>query len=309
MMKGNTQFLIMIVEDDQGILENLKLLLGFNNFSVITAGNGREAIDKLKKMHESLTFHDLILSDIVMPKIDGYTFFKIISNFSPWNRIPFIFLSALSYPDDIRLAKSLGVDDYITKPFKEEDLLTAINSKLNNSKNNREFTIEIGGNSLKGLDLIKYFKNKASILFHLSFTEEEFKIENLYPYSKEATEIVHLFNTEVLNKHFRLSLVNPHSPTLLFTNIQNTEIQSIILFDKFDDAKSKQHMLGFISKNLSYFDLLNIKKTFQSITNYIHLEHQWNIEHFWKIMNNSLNIKSEGLEKSIMDNYLNLKPI
>ena len=49
MMKGNTQFLIMIVEDDQGILENLKLLLGFNNFSVITAGNGREAIDKLKK--------------------------------------------------------------------------------------------------------------------------------------------------------------------------------------------------------------------------------------------------------------------
>ena len=250
MIKNNEKPLILVVEDDSGILENLKLLLNFNNFSVLTAENGREALDKLSKMQESLTFPDLILSDIVMPKIDGYTFFKIISNFSPWNKIPFIFLSALSYPEDIQLAKSLGVEDYITKPFKEEVLIASIKSKLDDSKKNMEFTNKTVENSFNDLDLIRIFQKIQAILFHVSLTKKNhFKIINIYPNSKETYKLVHLFSEKIINK-FGSAIEISKSENFLFTNFLSSNIQATILFDKFNTINKEQNILGFLSTNL-----------------------------------------------------------
>jgi DNA-binding response OmpR family regulator len=80
---------------------------------------------------------DLILADIMMPLMDGFTFYeRVVSN--PYlNHIPFIFLTAKSSGDDIRQGKELGVDDYLTKPFAPEDLLASIRGKLKRVKQRR----------------------------------------------------------------------------------------------------------------------------------------------------------------------------
>ena len=68
----------------------------------------------------------------MMPEMDGYEFYQVLANDPLWKEIPLLFLSALATPDDIRFAHILGVNDYITKPFKEEDLLAMIERKLKN---------------------------------------------------------------------------------------------------------------------------------------------------------------------------------
>ena len=106
--------LILVVEDNRDLLFSLNLILESNNYKSITSRNGKEALVILNELDQ---VPDIIISDIMMPEMDGYEFFKEISNSSRWNRIPFIFLSARSTPQDIRFGKLLGVDDYITKPF------------------------------------------------------------------------------------------------------------------------------------------------------------------------------------------------
>jgi DNA-binding response OmpR family regulator len=125
--------LVLVVDDNKDILFNLQLLLESNDYRVETAETGEDALKILSDLN---TPPDIIISDIMMPKMDGYNFFETVSDNIKWNRIPFIFISALSTPEDIRIGKKLGVDDYLTKPFKEEDLLATISGKVNRKHKN-----------------------------------------------------------------------------------------------------------------------------------------------------------------------------
>jgi len=122
---------IFVVEDNPDVLFNIQITLEANNFKVITAINGKKAI---KTLLERKKAPDLIITDIMMPEMDGYEFYQVISNDPKWKNIPLLFLSALATPDDIRFARILGVGDYITKPFKEEVLLEMIEKKLNEAQ-------------------------------------------------------------------------------------------------------------------------------------------------------------------------------
>ncbi|NIS81816.1 MAG: response regulator [Anaerolineales bacterium] len=117
--------MILVVEDNLTLLEGLKDLLEIAGYRVTTAENGREALKLLNEMTP-----DLIISDIMMPRIDGYEFQAKVRQRSELLGVPFIFLTARGGKADIRLGKELGADDYITKPFDEEDLLVAVRSKL-----------------------------------------------------------------------------------------------------------------------------------------------------------------------------------
>ena len=101
------------------------MTLEFNQCDVITAENGKEG---LKVLSEQIESPDLIISDILMPELNGYDFFNEISNNPALCHIPFIFLSVLDSSDDIRLGKILGADDYITKPINESDFSAIIAS-------------------------------------------------------------------------------------------------------------------------------------------------------------------------------------
>jgi two-component system sensor histidine kinase/response regulator len=125
--------LIMIVEDDFALLEGIRELLELTDYQVIPAANGVEALELLER-HKP----DLIVSDIMMPEMDGYEFHSKVRERVDLLTIPFIFLTARGEKVDIRRGKSMGADDYITKPFDDEDLLVAIQAKLTRWQSLRE---------------------------------------------------------------------------------------------------------------------------------------------------------------------------
>jgi len=116
---------LLLIEDDVTVRENTAELLELSNYDVITASNGRHGIEKAKQTHP-----DIIVCDIMMPEIDGYGVLDALSKDPNTRNIPFIFLSAKTEHKDIRKGMDLGADDYLTKPFEEEELLSAIESRL-----------------------------------------------------------------------------------------------------------------------------------------------------------------------------------
>ncbi|MCC6187779.1 MAG: HAMP domain-containing histidine kinase [Anaerolineales bacterium] len=117
---------ILVVEDDMALLEGLRDILELSGYVVHTARNGLEALAQL-----DAHVPDLIVSDINMPRMDGYQFYDQVRAHPVWVRLPFIFLTAKGEKADVRRGKLLGADDYITKPFDEADLLVAVQAKLN----------------------------------------------------------------------------------------------------------------------------------------------------------------------------------
>lgn len=116
---------ILIIEDDDDVRNNIVTLLEEENYNVASASGGKAGIELAKK-----EIPDLIISDILMPGIDGYQVLEVLSKNKILRTIPFIFLTAKVERDDIRKGMQLGADDYLFKPFKSEELLSAITSRL-----------------------------------------------------------------------------------------------------------------------------------------------------------------------------------
>ncbi len=117
---------LLIIEDELCVRQNLIALFEENNYSVDSAENGfLGAILALQNEP------DLIICDITMPDMDGFEVFQALRNSSNTASIPFIFLSALNDPASIRKGMNLGADDYITKPYSSEDLLRAVEVRVN----------------------------------------------------------------------------------------------------------------------------------------------------------------------------------
>lgn len=116
---------ILIMEDDAGVRLPIEDLLEAHGYKVLSAENGREGIELAKKHRP-----DLIISDIMMPEVDGYAAFEAIQNDPITAVIPYIFLTAKTDPAEVREGLGLGADDYITKPFETKDLLDSIRIRL-----------------------------------------------------------------------------------------------------------------------------------------------------------------------------------
>lgn len=117
--------LILIVEDMDLLREGLREILANEGFSVITARNGRDALDQMKAVLPAL-----IISDITMPVMDGIDFYSAVRAHKEWIGIPFIVLSARSEPADFTVGRNLGVDDYLVKPVSRDELVTTVRSRL-----------------------------------------------------------------------------------------------------------------------------------------------------------------------------------
>ncbi len=122
---------ILVVEDDHNLMQGIRDILELQEYSVVTANNG---LDGLDAMYKCPIPPDLIVSDIMMPGMNGYEFFEAVRNELRWTAIPFIFLTAKGDKADVRAGKSMGADDYVTKPFDAEDLLIAVDAKLRRRK-------------------------------------------------------------------------------------------------------------------------------------------------------------------------------
>ena len=116
---------ILLIEDDMALRENTEELLELSGYSVLTASNGKLGIQAAKE-----NLPDIVICDIMMPEVDGYGVLENLSADKNTKHIPFIFLSAKTEHKEIRMGMDMGADDYLTKPFEEEDLLSAIESRL-----------------------------------------------------------------------------------------------------------------------------------------------------------------------------------
>ncbi|HZL09040.1 MAG TPA: response regulator [Prolixibacteraceae bacterium] len=119
---------ILFIDDNISLLEEILEALKFEGYHVLGASKGFEGIEIAKKEKP-----DLILCDILMPEMDGFEIYKKIKDNTSTSLIPFVFLTALAEPDEIRKGMELGADDYIIKPILLEDLLEVISIMLQKS--------------------------------------------------------------------------------------------------------------------------------------------------------------------------------
>ena len=134
-------FHILIVDDDKNIRRLLTAVLETENYSVSTAENGEDALKVLDQTHI-----DLIILDIMMPKMDGYAFITLLREQNPY--MPVLMLTAKQLPEDKHRGFLAGTDDYMTKPIDETELLLRIKALLRRAKITSERKIVIGSVTL-----------------------------------------------------------------------------------------------------------------------------------------------------------------
>ena len=130
-------FQIMVVDDDKNTQLFLKAVLEAENYTVVTAGNGEEALALMDTNHI-----DLVVLDIMMPKMDGYEFTKILRESN--NNLPILMVSARHLPSDKKHGFMVGTDDYMSKPIDEEEMLWRIKALLRRARIASERRIVIG---------------------------------------------------------------------------------------------------------------------------------------------------------------------
>ena len=116
---------ILLVEDDALLLDVMRSILEAEGFEIQPACNGKQALDLFVSNKP-----DLIVSDIMMPEMDGYEFLELVRVMPNGVTVPFLFLTARTERADISRARTLGVDDYLFKPFEAQELITAVRSRL-----------------------------------------------------------------------------------------------------------------------------------------------------------------------------------
>ncbi len=116
---------ILIIEDNDNIRENVVEILELSGYEVFEADNGKTGVEIALKMKP-----DIVLCDIMMPELDGYGVLHILHKNPETQATPIIFLTAKAERVDVRKGMELGVDDYLTKPFDDLELLRAIEARL-----------------------------------------------------------------------------------------------------------------------------------------------------------------------------------
>ena len=131
---------ILLVEDNESLSKYIQMLLQ-DRWQILMANNGKDALDIMHELPDGSTI-DLIISDIMMPEMDGFTFLQTLRANPMWRVIPVIMLTARVDSIDKLRALQTGVDDYITKPFDEDELLARVNNLLRNYQERLRYSAE-----------------------------------------------------------------------------------------------------------------------------------------------------------------------
>ena len=118
--------LIAIIEDNEGIRTNLVELFNHYNFKTVFAENGEEGLALIKNQHP-----DLVITDIMMPKLNGIKMIEMLKQTKRFQHIPIIFLTAKDASDDRIIGYKTGAIDYISKPFKTDELILKAQNLFN----------------------------------------------------------------------------------------------------------------------------------------------------------------------------------
>jgi DNA-binding NarL/FixJ family response regulator len=151
---------ILIIEDEPQVRANIATILEMEGYTPVTATNGTEGIASAREQPP-----DLVLCDVTMPEIDGYTVLATLRTDPALANVPFIFLTAKTARADMRLGMNLGADDYLTKPFLAPELLSAIEARLKRATSQAKPTPVFTAQRLEVLGLTP---REAEVLFWLA---------------------------------------------------------------------------------------------------------------------------------------------
>lgn len=167
---------LLLVDDDPHMILLVKDYLEFRGYEVITAANGQSALDSL-----NTTIPDMIICDVMMPEMDGYTFVEQVRQQEHLSWIPILFLSAKGQSQDRVKGLKTGADVYMVKPFEPEELVAQVESSLRQSYrvNNRRVVSSISGEVMPPLKLSK----------RVALTPTETKVVNLVAQGLKNQEI------------------------------------------------------------------------------------------------------------------------
>jgi len=116
---------VLVVDDEIELVKAIQIRLEYANYEVIVAYDGQEGLEKAKKEKP-----DLIVLDLMLPKMDGYKVCSLLKADIKYNKIPIIMLTARAQDSDEKLGFEIGVDAYLTKPFQHEVLLAKMKELL-----------------------------------------------------------------------------------------------------------------------------------------------------------------------------------
>ena len=263
------------------------MILQHNECRVLTAENGIDALEKLRGVDE---LPDLIVSDIMMPKMDGYDFFKTLSESAVYCNIPFIFLTALDSPEDIRLGKMIGADDYLTKPINEDDLLATIAGKILRNKKNKRINERITQFFMKHKNDFKAIlpeNEKEKVVLVIVEWDDKFgpTLKKAYPdniledYPIESIGVQLFDAASTIYGQGKITKAEG-----VHINVENYKVDGYALFDSYPDRAfrggQRDYMLAIIAPNISYFQTLKIKKILQDASDKIKQKQIWDIKEY-----------------------------
>lgn len=132
---------LLVVEDNVSLRDYLQLILSAD-YRILTAENGQEALHLMDTLHQARTLPDLIISDIMMPVMDGFQLLERLKKDPHFRPIPVVMLTARADAQDKLRALRIGVDDYLLKPFEEEELRVRIDTLLERYRERRQLPSE-----------------------------------------------------------------------------------------------------------------------------------------------------------------------
>jgi len=280
---------ILVIDDNKQLLYLIENILKIHGYQTILAQSGEVAIELLEKLVDP---PDLILCDIMLPGMDGYELFHKVTDHFQWFDIPFVFLSAKSDPDDIRFGKSLGVDDYITKPFKEEDLMAIIEGKIARCKRYKKFKQKLQDEITEKLSATLLSTQpsfpKESVFLLLIKWHDVLGPQPESYYPKEIDKIikidvlgVQLFQI-IVSVYGELRVTNPHGVPLYLENIG---MSCFVYIDAYQDLESLSKQVPFIlvviAPKLDYLVSQRLEEILKPISCKIRNKEDWDIQAVW----------------------------
>jgi signal transduction histidine kinase len=256
--------IILIVEDEREIREDLSKILTLSDYETICTNNGNDGII-LANNHNP----DLIISDILLPGLSGYEFLRRLQENPETSSIPFLFLSAKSNKFDVREAMNLGADDFITKPYDIDELLSTIKIRLE-KKIKRESHLSQKIENLQ-TNLRKTMPHEIRTPLNVILGFSEFLMKN----NKNVRDVEALDMLSNIHESGQ-RLLRTFENYLLFANL---ELISASQSEKFKYQKYKTYMVDIFlndiitSKAIEYDRLSDVQTNIESASVTIYEEH------------------------------------
>ncbi|MFK7932825.1 MAG: ATP-binding protein [Saprospiraceae bacterium] len=231
---SNDHATILIVEDNHSMRNYLSMVLS-DYYRVITAENGQDGWQQLQQSSPSI---DLILSDIMMPIMDGYQLLEKIKSNTDLRHLPCLMLTARADLQDKLKALRIGVDDYLLKPFVEEELLVRIDNLLQNRANR---VIESTTEESQKTATIKFSEEEQTWLFQFENTLQQ-QINNP---NYSINDMVADFSISESTLSRQLKKLTGLTPARYLREIRLNEARRLLESRKFKNVTQVAYAVGF----------------------------------------------------------------